>query len=88
MQRSSLSSQRRPAREPVHRPLVWVLIVLAIAAGVPWYLPAGLIDPVIGHLPGWFWISMASAVVLSAVTCWACLTQWRLEDSDEEGERS
>gem|GEM_PF-4893526 len=36
------------------------------------------------HLPGWFWLSIIAAVALSAVTCWACLTQWELEPHDGE----
>lgn len=83
MQRRISTSSTSP-REPIRRPLVWVLIGLTILAGVPWYLPSGLIEPVVAHLPGWFWLSIIAAVALSAVTCWACLTQWELEPHDGE----
>ncbi|WP_153393693.1 hypothetical protein [Ornithinicoccus halotolerans] len=72
-----------PAREPISRPLLWILLAVAILAGVPWYVPAGTVDPFVLGLPAWFWVSVLAAVALSAITCWACLTQWRLEDVED-----
>lgn len=75
------------AREPVKRPLLWVLVGVMILMGIPWYVPTGTIEPLVLGLPAWFWVSVLSAVGLSATVCWACLTQWRLEDADDTATR-
>jgi hypothetical protein len=77
------------AREPIKRPLLWILIGAAVLAGIPWYVPAGTVEPFVLGIPAWFLASVAAAVALSAITCWACLTQWQLADVEDalvEGE--
>jgi O-antigen ligase len=76
-------SAASPAREPVRRPRLWVLVGIMILAGIPWYVPTGTIEPLVLGLPAWFWVSVLAAVGLSATVCWACLTQWRLEDVED-----
>lgn len=76
-------SAASPAREPIKRPLLWILLGVAILAGIPWYVPAGTVEPLVLGLPAWFWVSVLAAVALSAITCWACLTQWQLEDVED-----
>lgn len=71
------------AREPIKRPRVWVLVGAMVLLGIPWYLPTGTIEPIVFGLPAWFWVSVLAAVGLSATVCWACLTQWRLEDVED-----
>lgn len=74
---------RSPAREPINMPWLWVALVGIILVGVPWYLPPGTLGVTVLNVPAWFWISIVSAVALSAVTCWACLSCWDLQDHED-----
>jgi len=73
-------------REPIRRPGLWVVLALVVLAGVPLYLPQGAIEPVVLGLPLWLLGSVAAAVALSAVVCWACLRAWSLAEPAEEAE--
>lgn len=78
----------RPLREPVRLPWLWVAMGLVVLAGVPWYLPAGAIEPLVGGIPFWLLISVVATVAFSAVTCWGCARGWNLAEPAEESAAS
>lgn len=74
----------RPLREPVRNPWLWVAMGVVVLIGVPLYLPAGVIGPLVGGVPLWLLVSVAATAAFSAVTCWACLRAWNLAEPAEE----
>lgn len=73
-----------PLREPVRFPWLWVAMGVVVLAGVPLYLPAGAVEPLVGGIPFWLLISGAATLAFSALTCWACLRVWNLAEPAEE----
>ena len=62
----------------------WFLPVLIafIVISIPWYRTAGESGSIIGGLPVWIWVSLASALGVSIVTAVGILLFWK--DSDDE----
>lgn len=75
----------RPLREPVRSPWVWVTMVLIILGGVPLYLPAGAIEPLVLGIPYWMALSVLFTLLFAAFTSWLCLRWWNLVEPEEEG---
>jgi hypothetical protein len=78
----------RPLREPIRNPWLWAAMAVVVLVGVPLYLPTGSVEPLVGGVPYWLWISIAATVAFSALTCWACLRQWNLAEPAEEAARA
>lgn len=74
-----------PHSEPIRKPRIWVGLVLVLLAGVPWYLPAGTIHPIILGMPLWTLIAMLSSVALCAHLTWILTRHWKLVEDEEEG---
>ncbi|GAA4942990.1 hypothetical protein EV188_104244 [Actinomycetospora succinea] len=74
-------------REPIRTPWLWVAIGVVVLVGVPWYLPTGAIEPLVGGIPFWLLISVGATLAFSALTCWACLRDWNLAEPAEEAAR-
>lgn len=72
-----------PLREPVRIPWIWVVITAVVVAGVPLYLPVGSIDPIWFGVPYWLVLSVAAAIVMSAVISVVCLRWWSLAEPEE-----
>lgn len=73
-----------PVREPIRSPWLWAALVAALLVIVPWWAPDGAIEPLVLGLPAWFVVSAVASVAFSALTCWACLTQWNVVEDEEE----
>ncbi|QVQ53989.1 hypothetical protein J4H86_09930 [Spiractinospora alimapuensis] len=73
---------KAPPAEPIRRPWLWVVLVLILLVSVPWYWPAGTLEPVVLGLPLWAWTTLAGSVALCGYLSWLCATQW--PDADEE----
>jgi hypothetical protein len=74
-------------REPIRNPWLWTGIGVVVLVGVPWYLPTGAIEPLVGGIPFWLLISIGATLAFSALTCWACLRDWNLAEPAEEAAR-
>ena len=75
---------RRPAREPIRSPGVWVVMAVVILGGVPFYLPAGSVTPLVAGVPYWMVVSVAFTFAFAALTSWLCLRWWHLVEDEEE----
>ncbi|MFF5986665.1 hypothetical protein [Prauserella flavalba] len=82
--RRSESPSSTALREPIRSPWLWVSLVLVVLAGVPFYLPTGTVEPLIGGVPYWLVVSLGATLAFSAITCWACLRAWSLAEPEEE----
>jgi hypothetical protein len=72
-------------REPIRKPWVWVGLGAIILAGIPWYLPAGMVEPVVIGLPAWTIVAVGSSVLLCGYLTWVLSRHWNLvEDYEEE----
>lgn len=78
---------RRPLREPIRSPWVWVVMAVVILGGVPFYLPTGAVTPLVGGIPYWMVVSVAFTLAFAAFTSWLCLRWWNLVEDEEQGRR-
>jgi polyferredoxin len=60
-----------------------VLVLVLLLAGIPWYRNADTQDPLIGGIPLWAWVTIATAVAIAALTAWAALRMWPDSDGDD-----
>ncbi|SDQ24807.1 hypothetical protein [Actinopolyspora saharensis] len=63
-------------REPIRAPLAWAGLLLLVLVGVPWYLPAGTIGPVLLGFPLWTLIAVLSSLALCGYLSWMLLSRW------------
>lgn len=75
---------RRPTKEPISKPWIWILMVLITLAAIPWYLPKETIGFAVFGVPYWVLISVALILVLCGYVSWLCFTQWDLVEAEEE----
>lgn len=75
---------RRPVREPIRSPWVWVVMALIILGAVPFYLPTGSVTPLVAGVPYWMLVSAAFTLAFAAFTSWLCLRWWNLVEDEEE----
>lgn len=84
----SASNEPGPGLEPIRMPWVWVGLIALIVAGVPWYLPEGMIGPTLFGFPVWTLVSVASTLMLCGYLSWMLLRRWNLiEDTEQRAER-
>lgn len=76
--------QNPPTREPVRTPWPWVGLAVIILVGIPWYLPAGTIGPIVLGLPLWTLVAVASSVGVAAYLSWMVGRFWNLVEDQEE----
>ena len=74
----------KAVKEPIKYPWIWVVLVIIILAGVPWYLPKGTIYPIILGFPYWAFISIVATIVLSAFLVYVMYNYWDMEALIEE----
>lgn len=77
-------SRSRPPREPIRKPWIWAWLVAILLLGIPWYLPSGVIEPVVLGLPLWTIVAIASSILLCGYLTWVISTQWNLVEDEEE----
>lgn len=82
------SGERPPVKEPIRKPWIWIVIVIILLAGIPWYLPLGTVEPVFFGVPYWMLIAVASSLALCGFLSWLCLNQWEVVEAEEERERA
>jgi hypothetical protein len=63
--------------------IYWLLVGILLLAGIPWYRSAGSQDVLIAGIPLWGWVSIGSAVSISALTAWAALRWWPDGEGDD-----
>lgn len=76
--------ERAPAKEPIRKPWIWVVIVIILLAGIPWYLPQGSVQPVFFGVPYWMLIAVVSSLALCGFLSWLCLNEWDVVEAEEE----
>ncbi|MBM7716865.1 hypothetical protein MHB50_09025 [Siminovitchia sp. FSL H7-0308] len=74
-------------KEPIKKKWIWIVLVLILLGGVPWYLPTGSIEPFILGFPFWAFISAVFAIILSFYLSWLCLNEWHIVEDIEEKEK-
>ena len=52
------------------------LALLTILWGIPWYWPEDNFGWHAWLVPGWVWVTLAAAIILSALVVWAALKGW------------
>ncbi|SFQ59628.1 hypothetical protein SAMN05421810_110115 [Amycolatopsis arida] len=83
----AVPADRARPREPIRNPWIWLGLAVIVLVGVPWYLPAGTIGPIVLGLPLWTLVAMGSSVVLCGYLTWVLSRRWNLaEDTEEAGQ--
>ena len=57
-------------------------VLLAVLLGAPWYWPEDSFGWQTWLVPGWVWVTLAAAIVLSALVVWGALRGWPDEPVD------
>ncbi|WP_245992719.1 hypothetical protein [Prauserella muralis] len=78
------SPRSRPPREPIRKPGIWAGLVAIVLLGVPWYLPPGVIEPVVLGLPLWTIVAIGSSILLCAYLTWVISAHWNMVEDEEE----
>ena len=58
------------------------LVLLSILLGIPWYWPEDNFGWQAWLVPGWVWVTLVAATVLSALVVWGALRGWPEEPSE------
>lgn len=58
------------------------LVLLSILLGIPWYWPEDNFGWQAWLVPGWVWVTLVAAIVLSALVVWGALRGWPEEPSE------
>lgn len=77
-------SQDSPRREPIRSPGLWLGMAVIVLAGVPFYLPAGSVHPMLLGIPYWMAISVLFTVLFAAFVSWICLRRWNVVEPEEQ----
>jgi hypothetical protein len=72
-----------PVKEPVRTRWYLPSVLALLVVGTPWYLPHSIADRLVGGLPLWTMISLASAVGLAGVISLAALSAWNDREAGE-----
>ncbi|MQA09981.1 MAG: hypothetical protein GEU98_15785 [Pseudonocardiaceae bacterium] len=82
---SAHSEQRGSGKsEPIRKPWIWIGMLAIILVGIPWYLPPGMIEPIVFGLPLWTYIAVGSSVALCGYLTWILSRHWNLVEDEEE----
>lgn len=79
-----MSQSDAPAREPIRKPWIWIVLAAILLVSVPWYWPPGSIEPLVFGLPLWSVVTLVGSVALCAFLSWVCLSQWTDDDAPED----
>lgn len=52
------------------------LVLLSILLGIPWYWPEDNFGWQAWLVPGWVWVTLVAAIVLSVLVVWGALRGW------------
>jgi hypothetical protein len=52
------------------------LVLLSILLGIPWYWPEDNFGWQAWLVPGWVWVTLVAAIVLSSLVVWGALRGW------------
>lgn len=69
---------------PFHKIWIWIVYLILLVIGVPWYWQAGNTAIIFG-MPGWVFIAIVTSVTVSCFTSWLWFTGWQDEDENGEG---
>jgi hypothetical protein len=58
------------------------LVLLTVLSGIPWYWPENDFGWQTWLVPGWVWVTLIAAIVLSALVVWGALRGWPDEPSE------
>ncbi len=75
---------KRPVKEPIRKKWIWIVLGLILIGNVPWYFPAGSIEPLILGVPYWAFIVMLFSLVLCGYLSYLCAKQWDIVEEEEE----
>lgn len=75
---------RRGKSEPIRKWWIWAGMIVIILLGIPWYLPTGLIEPVVFGLPLWTIVAIGSSILLCVYLSWILRRHWNLVEDEEE----
>lgn len=70
---------------PFHKVWIWIVYLIFIVVGVPWYWPADN-NAIIFGMPGWVFIAIITSAAVSCFTSWLWFVGW--QDEYESGEGS
>lgn len=74
----------KKVKEPIRKPWIWIVLVIIVMAGVPWYLPRGTFKPIILGFPYWAAISVIMSIALAAYITYLCKNEWNILEDEEE----
>ncbi len=72
-------------KEPIQKPLLWVVFVVLLLLCVPWYLPQTATHPVIMGFPLWAFLAGLATVAMAGFLSWTLSTQWDIEEHLPDG---
>ncbi|MFW5855972.1 MAG: hypothetical protein ACOCVB_01730 [Bacillota bacterium] len=71
-------------KEPIKFAWIWVVLVIILLIGIPWYLPEGSYSPIILGFPYWAFISVISTVALAVFLNYVIDNYWDMEELEEK----
>ena len=73
-------------KEPIKKPWIWIVMIVILVLGVPWYFPESAVYPIIFGFPLWAFVSVIMTVVLSWYLSYLCKHEWNIVEDEEEGQ--
>lgn len=68
---------------PFHKWWIWIVYLILLIIGVPWYWKADDTTIVFG-MPGWVLTAIIASVSVSCFTSFLWLSQWHYDETGEE----
>jgi hypothetical protein len=78
-----MSAERRRSREARR---TWLIYALLFVFSVPWYFPAGGVEPFVLGFPLWCFVSLSCYVGVALLTIWRIDSIW--DDQVEDRQNS
>ncbi|MES1924504.1 hypothetical protein [Salinisphaera sp. T31B1] len=75
----------RQSKEPIKRPIVWIVFIAVFALINPWYFTDGAYTPLIWGVPYWAWIILAASLALSVFVTWVVCCHWDMQTDEQDG---
>lgn len=71
-------------KEPIQFKFMWLILVVIVLIGVPWYFPKGAIHPIVLGFPLWAFISLLASIALSIFLGYFINNCWDMEKLKEK----
>ncbi|MCM3569298.1 hypothetical protein [Neobacillus mesonae] len=77
----------KEVKEPIRKKWIWIGLFIIVLGNVPWYFTDSMVEPYILGVPFWGFFILVFSVILCAYLSWICLSQWKIVEDEEEGNK-